>query len=300
MFDSYVQEAMRRGRCLPERRIRLEAQDGLTLFAGVFETQARAAADRVVILLHGAGANMNVGYLDLARDIHTHSGAVVLVPDVRGHGMSQGPRGYAPDRACVWDDLDLWIARAGALWPDADITLLGHSAGAAQILNRVTEHGAPLAKSVQRFIALAPYFASTARLRAQSGRDLDEFNLPQFSVRRGVVERSDDCPEPRVVNFNFPPEAARWCNLVPGYTAEMSAALSPRDIDRQLAALPLPTVVLAAKGDELFPVEGLRRLVLESGNALIRFDTVPHAHLTCLFHAGPRIAEALTALEDAA
>ncbi len=300
MFESYVQEAMHRGRCLPQRRIRLTATDGVTLFAGLFEPKPFRPSTQVVILYHGAGANMNVGYLDLARDIHAHCGATVVVPDVRGHGMSKGPRGYAPGRTQVWGDIDSWITEVEALWPEADITLMGHSAGAIQCLNRITEGKTPLSDRVKSYIAIAPYFASTSRLLAQSGQDLDEFNLPEFSRRMVVQGADDDCPEPCVVNFNFPAEAAKWCNLVSGYTAEMSAALSPREIERQLAALTLPTLVLAAEGDELFPVEGLRQLIADANNPVIEFSTTPHAHLSCLFYAGAQVAEALLPAEVAA
>lgn len=243
---------------------------------------------------------MNVGYLDLARDLHAQTGSTVVVPDVRGHGMSKGPRGYAVDRAQVWADIDSWIAHCEALWPEADITLMGHSAGAIQCLNRMTEGATPVSERVKKFVAIAPYFASTARLVAQSGLDLGEFELPKFSGRMVSREGPNDGPEPYVVNFNFPPEAAKWCNLVPGYTAEMSAALSPREIDRQLAALSLPTWVFAATKDELFPVEGLRRLVADAQNPNIQFATTPHAHLSCLFYAGEHVAVALSPQKEAA
>jgi len=300
MFESYVEEAMRRGRRLPQRRIRLTATDGVTLFAGLFEPDEGHITQHVVILYHGAGANMNVGYLDLAHDIHAHSGVTVVVPDVRGHGMSKGPRGYAADRKQVWTDIDSWITHVEQLWPGADITLMGHSAGAIQCLNRITEADVPLRESVTRFIAIAPYFASTARLIEQSGVDLGEFELPKFSHRMGLATKDGDCPESCVVNFNFPAEAAKWCNLVSGYTAEMSAALSPREIDRQLAALNLPTQVFAAEEDELFPVEGLRQLVADANNPLIQFTTIAHAHLSCLFYAGPQVAKCLALKEEAA
>ena len=295
MFSTFITEAIARGRFLPHRRIRATAGDGTVLFAGLFERgPAGPGRGQVVILFHGAGANMTVGYLDLARDLHALTGAKVMVPDVRGHGMSQGPRGYAVERGQVWCDVDLWIAQAQRLWPGATITLAGQSAGAALCLNRITEGATPLPADVTGFVAIAPYFASTSRLRAQSGADLAEFDLPRFSARSLRPGRRTDAPEPLVVEFDFPEEAARWCNLVPGYTAEMSAALSPREIDRQLAALRLPTTVLAAAADELFPVEGLRRLVTQAANPAIRFDTLAQAHLDCLFHAAPRVAAAFS------
>ncbi|MGL6208444.1 MAG: alpha/beta fold hydrolase [Paracoccaceae bacterium] len=301
MFATFIAEAIARGRCLPHRRVRATADDGTVLFAGLFERGPQGPGGmQVVILFHGAGANMTVGYLDLGRDLHALTGVKVMVPDVRGHGMSQGPRGYAADRGQVWRDVDLWVAQAQQLWPGAAITLAGHSAGAALCLNRITDGATPVSAAVTGFVAIAPYFASTSRLRAQSARDGAEFDLPRFSVRSLRPQRRTDAPEPLVVEFDFPDEAARWCNLVPGYTAEMSAALSPREIDRQLATLRLPTTVLAAERDELFPVAGLRRLVEQAGNPAIRFDTLPQAHLDCLFHAAPRIAAATARVLEAA
>ncbi|WP_095147750.1 hypothetical protein [Pseudomonas sp. Irchel s3a18] len=88
MYENFVSEAIRRGRCLPQTRVRITTSDHETLLAGLFGDDAETT--QVMIFFHGAGANMNVGYLDLAKAIHEASGTTVLVPDLQGHGMSSG------------------------------------------------------------------------------------------------------------------------------------------------------------------------------------------------------------------
>lgn len=296
MFQDFITEATRRGRCLPHRRVRLQTPDDLTLMAGLFEPEQPAS--RVIVLFPGAGANMNVGYLDLARDLHSATGAAVVVPDVRGHGLSQGPRGYTDNRTRVWADVDLWIDWVVQTYPGAQITLGGHSAGAILCLNRVTQLDQPLHPAVSDLIAIAPYFAGAARLRSAAGLPQAAFDLPGFAVRAGE-EPQPDLPAPLVVRFNYPADVARLCNLVPGYTAEMSAALSPREIEAQLSALPLPCHVFAAEGDELFPAEGLAALIAEAKNPNLHFTRIGAGHLTCLYHGGPEIAVHLRTKEAA-
>lgn len=290
MFQDFITEATKRGRCLPHRRVRVQSADDITLMAGLFEPDH--AVDHVIVLFHGAGANMNVGYLDLARDLHNATGAAILVPDMRGHGMSKGPRGYAGDRSLVWGDVDCWLDWIARTYPKSTVTLGGHSAGAVMCLNRVTLLDRPLSQSVTGLIAIAPYFASTSRLRAAAGQGRFDFDLPGFA-RRAATDDIADLPEPMVVRFHYPEDVARLCNLVPGYTAEMSAALSPRDIDAQLAALALPMRVFAAAGDELFPADGLAALVAQANNPNITFHRTGAGHLTCLYHDGPAIAATL-------
>lgn len=296
MFDAFILEATRRGRCLPHRRVRTTAPDGVDLMAGLFEPQG-SAPHRVIVLFHGAGANMNVGYLDLARDLHDATGDAVLVPDVRGHGLSQGPRGAASDTQRVWDDVDLWLDWAAQRYPGAAILLGGHSAGAALCLNRATRAGRPLPQRVTGLFAIAPYFAATARLRRTAGPAEPAFDLPGFAHRAAETDDADpQGPDAPVVRFTYPPQVARLCNLVTGYDAGMAAALSPRAIDAQLAALTLPMQVIAASRDELFPVEGLQALVAAARNPRIRFDRIEAGHLTCLYTAGPAIAAKLATL----
>ncbi len=297
MYEDFVAEATRRGRCLPDLRVRVSASDGETLIAGMFGGDANAA--RVVILFHGAGANMNVGYLDLAKALHeAGEGDAVLVPDVRGHGMSSGDRGYAPSKEQVWADVDTWIDVARTRCPRAKVVLAGHSAGSALVLNYLTRHRHADANAtpIEGIVMVAPYWGARDSLRNPAGRPPGDLNIPSFSTSDTQVfmayalSGEDRFRREIAVRFNYPAEMARLANLVVGYTPEMAMAVSPRDVERQLRELETPALVLAAQDDSLFCPDGLEAMASDTGNPVIRYERTPGDHLTCLYQAGPRIS----------
>lgn len=69
----------------------------------------------------------------------------------------------------------------------------------------------------------------------------------------------------------------------------MANALTPRAPAKQLAALRLPTLLLAAAQDELFNAQAMQRFVEQHGNAQTAFGLLEGStHLSCVFDAhGP-------------
>lgn len=66
----------------------------------------------------------------------------------------------------------------------------------------------------------------------------------------------------------------------------MANALTPRTPARQLAALRLPTLLLAAAQDELFNAQAMQRFVKQHGNAQTAFGLLEGStHLSCVFDA---------------
>ena len=294
MYEDFVAEAKRRGRCLPDLLVRTTASDGETLIAGVFGDDAGAV--RVVVLFHGAGANMNVGYLDLVKALHETGGDAVLVPDVRGHGMSSGDRGYAPSKEQVWSDVDTWIDFARARYPRAQVVLAGHSAGSALALNYLTRHRCANAAPIAAIVMVAPYWGARQSLRNPSCRVANDLNVPSFSTSDAQVfmayalSGEERLRREIAVRFNYPDEMARLADLVVGYTPEMAMAVSPLDVERQLRELQTPTLVLAAEDDSLFCPDGLAAMASDAGNPAIHYERTAGDHLSCLYQAGPRIA----------
>ncbi|HGE6659065.1 TPA: alpha/beta fold hydrolase [Serratia marcescens] len=70
------------------------------------------------------------------------------------------------------------------------------------------------------------------------------------------------------------------------YSVNMANALTPRAPARQLAALRLPTLLLAAVQDELFNAQAMQRFVEQHGNAQTAFGLLEGStHLSCVFDA---------------
>lgn len=66
----------------------------------------------------------------------------------------------------------------------------------------------------------------------------------------------------------------------------MANALTPRTPAKQLAALRLPTLLLAAAQDELFSAQSLQRFVEQHGSVHVAFGLLESStHLSCVFAA---------------
>jgi len=284
MYAAFVAEATARGRCLPQRRVRQTCPDGTELIAGLFGDGPDVR--RAVIFYHGAGANMNVGYLELARDVaDALPGTVVIVPDMRGHGRSAGARGHVNRRETLWEDVAVWRDFARNRYSGAQLFLGGHSAGAALCINHLRE----IADPPTGLILLAPY------LGALPGRvGADTLTITGFSTRnarvllRYIMTEGAEGGEDIAIRFNYPPDMARLNELVEGYTPEMALALTPRGAQEYLGSLTFPTLLAAAQDDALFSVDQLQQVCADA--PALEFVVVEGDHLTCLYRAGEAIA----------
>lgn len=319
MFEEYLKMIKSRPPVYPDRRIRISVANCGDLLAGVFEPSQDA--DIIYILFHGAGANMNAaGYFDLAFEINKLSGAGVLVPDIRGHGISSGDRGYTPYHTDVWDDLDLWIAEVVNRYPNKKIVLAGHSAGAAMILNRVTRHQKPIREEVRALAMIAPYLITTrlekppvtylqpqgsnsvvqtniiddeeCKTKSKATMQISNFSQVDISVFLAHFQNPNGPYSQKIaVRFNYPDELKKVSRLVAGYTPEMAIAMSPQNVIEQLTSLELPTLIVIADKDVLFSKRKIIKICENTGNAKLTLVSVPEDHLTCLYTVAPKIVQ---------
>jgi alpha-beta hydrolase superfamily lysophospholipase len=109
--------------------IEMTSSEGLKLF-GMCWTPDRGAARATVYLSHGIGEHVG-RYLHVARAL-VAQGISLIGLDLRGHGLSSGPRGHTPSVDQLLDDLQRLIAaRPG----QGAHFLYGHSNGGALALS---------------------------------------------------------------------------------------------------------------------------------------------------------------------
>ncbi|WP_321818269.1 MULTISPECIES: alpha/beta hydrolase [unclassified Paraburkholderia] len=268
----------------PDRRVRVLADDGTDLIAGVLEPRG-GPVQSVLIFFHGAGAHMSAGYLDLCASIRDSGPCAALVPDLRGHGRSGGARGKAAHPACLWRDVDRWVETARARYPGATVHVGGHSLGAGLALNWLTRHGPARRDRVDSLILLAPY---TGRAEIDAVQDAMQARFVQHSKEHASGDEAR-------VRFDYAPEAAAAAGLLTSVSAALFAALAPEDWYAQLGQAAAQVDVIAARDDELFAClpmcEGVDRLARGS----LRASEVEGGHLTCLHRAGPAIAAVIEA-----
>lgn len=142
----------------------LKMGDGTALHLRVACPQG--AVRTVLLLLHGAG--MHSGhYQTIGRLLATH-GHLVLMPDQRGHGQSEGARGDIIHHDVYCDDIAWMLQRIKM--QGLPIVLVAHS-GAAAMSVRVLAEATTL--QVAGFAMLTPTFADDGALvrRNSGGRD---------------------------------------------------------------------------------------------------------------------------------
>jgi alpha-beta hydrolase superfamily lysophospholipase len=157
---------------------------------------------RVVVVLHGIGYH-GAPYKVIAEALNPQ-GTEVYGLDARGHGLSQGRRGFVGTSAEVGADVECMIRFVQQQRPTAKIFLLGDSMGAGFALNYAKRNSRELAGLIllalalnldmSQFISLEslslmPYFALAHREPVISlvGKRLEESTRdPEFIARRRV------------------------------------------------------------------------------------------------------------------
>ncbi|MEJ4044663.1 alpha/beta hydrolase [Erwinia sp. SLM-02] len=252
----------------------------------------------VVVIYHGGGVSGDAGYDILARQLCEYGSVAVCLVDIRGHGYSTGERGTVERPACVWRDVDRLLAEMRRLFPNARRHLLGHSSGAGMLLNYFTLY--PFTERADSLVLLAPElgpFSGTAKKTTWPFARVRQwpFVVNALSGGRLVGQR-------RAVSLHFPDALAEPpAGLVRHYSVNMANALTPRHPGRQLAALPIATLILAAAQDEIISPHALGELVSRAENARLAFQSIEQAsHLACIFVAHPFIHHFLMNIKPAA
>jgi alpha-beta hydrolase superfamily lysophospholipase len=157
---------------------------------------------RVVVVLHGIGYH-SAPYKIIADALNPH-GTDVYGLDARGHGLSQGRRGFVGTQAEVGADVECMIHLVQEERPRARIFLLGDSMGADLALNYAKRNSRELAGLILLALALnldigqflsleslslMPYLALAHREPVISlvGKRLEESSRdPEFIARRRI------------------------------------------------------------------------------------------------------------------
>lgn len=237
----------------------------------------------VIIVYHGGGVNRDAGYDILARQLSVVQTLAVCLVDIRGHGCSSGERGTVEQPERIWRDVDVMMEEMRRYFPQARRHLFGHSSGAGMLLNYVTRY--PCEQRADSLIMLAPElgpFAGTVRDDASHFAQVRQWPFIVNALSGGRL-----CGQFRAVKLNFTPEVLETApNFVLHYSVNMANALTPRHPGKQLAALPIPTLLLAAVQDELFSFQAMRDFAGKHGSPQLKFICIEEStHLTCVFEA---------------
>lgn len=199
----------------------LTASDGVMLS---YRHYTPIAPSAVVLFYHGGGAHSGAGYHLLGSGLQNEFDIAVYMPDIRGHGASEGPSGDTPNSKQVWKDITTFIKHIHTKFPQLPLFLGGHSSGAGLILNYAAQ---PNHESIDNYIFLSPEFgfrSKTARPSlATSFTTVNTFPFIINSMSGGLLSGHS-----RAVRFNYPTELlASDKGLVSYYTVNMANAVTP-------------------------------------------------------------------------
>jgi alpha-beta hydrolase superfamily lysophospholipase len=233
---------------MPESQITAKSKDGLKLVGR--EWKPAGALRGAVCLVHGIGEH--TGRYPHVAAAFNQAGYSVLGFDLRGHGLSEGQRGFTPSYDAFLDDLDVALAETRSRNPSQPLFFYGHSLGG----NLVLYH------AIRRKPALAGVIASSPQLRLAfqppawktfMGRLL--FNIyPAFSMPSGLEQAA----------LSHDPEAVRAYAADPLVHDKVSARLGIGLIDVGLwllehaAEVAHPLLIYCGSQDRLVSADACR------------------------------------------
>ena len=125
------------------------SSDSTILRGQVWEAETPKA---VMSLVHGFGEHSG-RYADMSTYLNS-KGISVVTLDLRGHGKSDGRRGYCPDYNLLLSDVDALLAKSREIYPDLPHMLYGHSMGGGIVMNHQLKSGGA---GINAVIASAPF-----------------------------------------------------------------------------------------------------------------------------------------------
>ncbi|MFR9730941.1 alpha/beta fold hydrolase [Saccharopolyspora sp. MS10] len=254
---------------LPEQRV--ERIHGSELHFWTYRPGADSAPDSpgepLIVMVHGLRGTHH-GLEPIVRHL---PGRTAVVPDLPGFGDSGPMTGRPHDVAGYAAAIVELIERLGGR--ERPVVLLGHSFG-----SMVAAHVVSLdSELVRRLVLVNPistpalrgprvvlsrltslYYALGTALPPRLGRAL----LANRLVVRGAGQAMLRTRDPRVRRFVHESHQRHFSRFhSPGLLSETYAASVTGTVADHLAALVLPTLVIAGESDEIAPVEGQRELV---------------------------------------
>lgn len=245
----------------------VESSDGTRLFYKDW------GAGRPVVFVHSWSMNSDQWQYQMV-DLCEH-GLRCIAFDRRGHGRSGQPDGgytydtLADDLAALLETLDL-----------RDVTLVGHSMGAGEVIRYLARHGS---KRVARAVLLAP----TTPFVLQTPDNPDGVPAEAFEFLRS--QWASDFPKWLADNarpFVVPetsPEMVQWliglslsCSL--RAALECNRAMAGSDQRAEMRAIDVPTLIIQGDADVSVPLAltGAKSAALVPRSKLVVYQGAPH------------------------
>jgi alpha-beta hydrolase superfamily lysophospholipase len=148
------------------RRLEVRARDNLKLLVHEWAPRELVAGKPVALFLHGIGMH-GEPYAAVAAGF-TSRGVPFVVPDLRGHGRSEGTRGELAPPHVLRADIGTVIDTIRKRYPDSPVVLLGDSMGGVI----ATDYAWLGEKRLAGLVLMVPAFGLSASQWRKPGGDL--------------------------------------------------------------------------------------------------------------------------------
>lgn len=248
----------------------------------VSDTPAKA----ILIFYHSTGTHSAVTYPDLAQKLVKDFPLIVITPDMRGHGFSDGTRGDTPSATIMFEDVNRHISDVRKRFPGKPIFLGGHSSGAGLILNH---SGYDKASPIDGYVFLSPYMGPVAPVFRDGVKN--EFITIDFKIFAKNANKGTDA-HTQAIFYHFPDSVLKhYPRLVSSLTVEMSLATNAQWPYHQLRDIQKPIAMWVGEKDEGLDPEKLTYF-LSDANDTAHTQILPNQdHITVVLNTHRQIGD---------
>ncbi|MCJ8294898.1 MAG: alpha/beta hydrolase [Colwellia sp.] len=201
-----------------------------------------------IVLLHGSGTEGRY-LIPLAIKLNTELNITVIIPDLRGHGYSQGSTpGDINYLGQLEHDLEDLLSHIHSSYANAKVILAGHSSGGGLAV----KYGGNNLNQFDGTILLAPYLGYQApTVRPNSGGWVQVAKLRYAGLAMlnniGITFLNNS----QVLFFNRPRKVASELQLE-SYSYQLNESFSPQSYASDLSNYKNPMLLLVGELDEAF------------------------------------------------
>lgn len=247
-----------------------QSRDGLRLHA---YDHGDLTAKKTLVIVHGYGEH-GARYHERAQ-CFVDAGYRVIVPDVRGHGLSEGHRGHTMDFELYIDDLDRLAELIQT--PRESTGLLGHSHGGLIVVRRSLIEPTFFAASAVTSPMLG-LSVQAPRWKLVAGRVISKF-LPKISLPTEIVPEHLSHDPQVVADYAADTLGHKVINTRWFTEAMDSIEIAFRDVGR----VARPMLVVASGDDKIVSTEAARQWAGAAPASLVTYEEVPGAYHELLF-----------------
>lgn len=231
------------------------AHDGARLGLTVWKHDGEQASEHVIVGIHGM--NNYAGEFRLAAPEWAKAGMTVYAYDQRGFGRSVG-RGFWPEEDLMRQDLRTAVSIARARHPDAIVTVVAISMGAAVAVTAFASEAPP---DADRLILSGPGLRGWSVMNPAYAGALRVIG----GVSPGMIVRAPAAARPTLTDNEafLAVQEADPLHMRENRVDQLTGVVTLMEhADQRIAHLPagLPTLISYGAKDEVIPVAGPRRV----------------------------------------